>query len=382
MNKKLFYITFQSFPSISANSLQSMKMVKYFDKAGYDVELIHPGRVDLITNKNFHQYYNIDENIKITKIKWFIKFDQFKYFKSLFYVISHFIWSFIVVKKYINKYPDSYNSVFFTRSNWILFFLARKNYRVIFELHKLSKTTSFIFKKLKNRKNVGYVALNKYLAADSNLEKGQKENLEIISNAFDDEDLKYNNNKKTPNSFIFMGRLLRYGNKRNVEFLVNAFSSKELNKYKLVIVGGPTSSSVELNKYVEENNIENVEIINHLAQNELIEFASKFQTGILINSGSSDNDKLYTSPLKYFEYLAIGLNVVAVDYKSHRALPFSEKISFYQEKDIKSFIESLKNIEKLSKPGEQELKKYTYSNRITSIKNIFARLEGLEPPTL
>ena len=357
-------------------------MVKYFDKAGYDVELIHPGRVDLITNKNFHQYYNIDENIKITKIKWFIKFDQFKYFKSLFYVISHFIWSFIVVKKYINKYPDSYNSVFFTRSNWILFFLARKNYRVIFELHKLSKTTSFIFKKLKNRKNVGYVALNKYLAADSNLEKGQKENLEIISNAFDDEDLKYNNNKKTPNSFIFMGRLLRYGNKRNVEFLVNAFSSKELNKYKLVIVGGPTSSSVELNKYVEENNIENVEIINHLAQNELIEFASKFQTGILINSGSSDNDKLYTSPLKYFEYLAIGLNVVAVDYKSHRALPFSEKISFYQEKDIKSFIESLKNIEKLSKPGEQELKKYTYSNRIISIKNIFARLEGLEPPTL
>ena len=150
----------------------------------------------------------------------------------------------------------------------------------------------------------------------------------------------------------------------------------------MVIVGGPTSSSVELNKYVEENNIENVEIINHLAQNELIEFASKFQTGILINSGSSDNDKLYTSPLKYFEYLAIGLNVVAVDYKSHRALPFSEKISFYQEKDIKSFIESLKNIEKLSKPGEQELKKYTYSNRITSIKNIFARLEGLEPPTL
>ena len=55
LNKKLFYITFQSFPSISANSLQSMKMVKYFDKAGYDVELIHPGRADLITNKNFHQ---------------------------------------------------------------------------------------------------------------------------------------------------------------------------------------------------------------------------------------------------------------------------------------------------------------------------------------
>ena len=104
-----------------------------------------------------------------------------------------------------------------------------------------------------------------------------------------------------------MGRLTRYGHKRNVEFLVNAFGFEKLDKYKLVIVGGPTASSIELKKYIEKNNIKNVEIINHLPQNELIEFASKFQTGILINSGNSDNDNLYTSPLKYFEYLSCGL---------------------------------------------------------------------------
>ena len=100
MNNKLFYITFQSFPSISANSLQSMKMVKYFNKAGYDViELVHPGRGDLNTNKIFHQYYNIGEEVKISKIDWPVKFDRFKYFKKLFYIISHFIWSFIVTRK-------------------------------------------------------------------------------------------------------------------------------------------------------------------------------------------------------------------------------------------------------------------------------------------
>ena len=113
MNNKLFYITFQSFPSISANSIQSMKMVKYFNRAGYDVELVHPGRGGLVTNKNFYQYYGIGEEVKITKIEWPVKFDKFKYFKKLFYVISHFIWSFIVTRKYINKFPDRSNAIFF-----------------------------------------------------------------------------------------------------------------------------------------------------------------------------------------------------------------------------------------------------------------------------
>ena len=382
MNNKLFYITFQSFPSISANSLQSMKMVKYFNRAGYDIELVHPGRGDLVTNKNFHQHYNIGEEVKISKIDWPVKFDRFKYFKKLFYIISHFIWSFVVTRKYINKFPDRSNAIFFTRSNWTLFFLARKNYRVVFEIHKLSKTTSFVFKKLKDKKNVGYIALNKYLAEDSNLDKEQKKNLEIIANSFDDEDLKYNNTQKIPNSFIFMGRLTRYGHNRNVEFLVNAFGSKELDKYKLSIVGGPTKSSIELKKFIEVNNIRNVEVIDHLPQNKLIEFASRFQNGILINSGNSDNDILYTSPLKYFEYIAIGLNVVAVDFKSHRILPFSDKISFFQENNFKSFAEALKNSEKLSKPDLQDLTEYSYSNRVILIKKLFARLEGLEPPTL
>ena len=359
-----------------------MKMLKYFNKAGYDVELIHPGRGDLVTNKNFYQYYNIDEEIKISKIEWPVKFDSFRYFKKLSYVVSHFVWSFIVTKQYINKFPDRSRAIFFTRSNWTLFFLGRKNYRVIFEIHKLSKTTSFVFKKLKDQKNVGYIALNEYLAEDSNLDEEQKKNLEIIANSFDDEDLKYNNNPKIPNSFIFMGRLIRYGHNRNVEFLVNAFGSKELDKYKLSIVGGPTKSSIELKKFIEVNNIRNVEVIDHLPQNKLIEFASKFQTGILINSGNSDNDNLYTSPLKYFEYLAVGLNVVAVDSKSHRILPFSDNISFFQENNFKSFIQALKNSEKLTKPDLQDLKKHSYTTRVILIKNLFARLEGLEPPTL
>ena len=111
-NKKLFYITFQSFPSISANSIQSMKMIKYFNKAGYQVELIHPGRKSLEENISISEYYKIPDEVSINEIKWFLNFDQFRYFKSIYYVLSHFLWTMKVMRTYINNSPDTENALF------------------------------------------------------------------------------------------------------------------------------------------------------------------------------------------------------------------------------------------------------------------------------
>ena len=41
---KLNYITYQTFPAETANSIQSMTMIKYFIKNGYDVKLVFPNR--------------------------------------------------------------------------------------------------------------------------------------------------------------------------------------------------------------------------------------------------------------------------------------------------------------------------------------------------
>ena len=60
------------------------------------------------------------------------------------------------------------------------------------------------------------------------------------------------------------------------------------------------------------------------------------KVGLLINNTSRHAD-LYSSPLKYFEYLASGLNVVATDLNSHRNLPLSEVIDFYNSNDFNSF---------------------------------------------
>ena len=90
---------------------------------------------------------------------------------------------------------------------------------------------------------------------------------------------------------------------------------------------------------------------------------------------------MYTSPLKYYEYLAARLKIIATDFESHRNLPFSENILFYNENDKSSFIESMLSIDKLIPISESKFKEYSIKKRVKKILN-FARLEGLEPPTL
>ena len=104
------------------------------------------------------------------------------------------------------------------------------------------------------------------------------------------------------------------------------------------------------------------------------------EIGILINN--EDNHALkYTSPLKYFEYLAANLKIVAVDFNSHKKLPFSDNILFFQNNQKLSFINSIVNSKKTIPVKSEHYEEYSLSKRVKRIIK-FARLEGLEPPTL
>ena len=90
----------------------------------------------------------------------------------------------------------------------------------------------------------------------------------------------------------------------------------------------------------------------------------------MINNTSRHAD-LYTSPLKYFEYLASGLNVVATDLNSHRNLPLSDEIDFYHPNDINSFYLALKNA--LNKKNQTPLmiRDYSIEKRINKILDFY-----------
>ena len=72
-----------------------------------------------------------------------------------------------------------------------------------------------------------------------------------------------------------------------------------------------------------------VTILGRVGYSDVAKQLSSSSIGILINSSMNKHSTSYTSPLKYFEYLAARLKVIAVDFPSHRELPFSDKITFF-----------------------------------------------------
>ena len=377
-NNKLVYLTYQSFPAETANSLQTITSIVEMVNQDVDIELIFPDREKTSSDdiQELKRYYNFDVDFKVKKLRHNLPFGKFKKFKKTSYHISHFIWAMKSVNQISNNIS---NIIFITRSDWVLYFLAKKNLKVLFECHQPSKLRNLILKYALRKSSTKIIFLNENLYEYHKKYIVHKNNSIILGSAYKDEFFQ-DKIEKIPNQVVFAGQLLRFGSDRNINFLVSCFEEKELEKFELKIIGGP-SEYIEIFKNKRKKPIpKNVEFIGRIDHKNTTKMLLQSEIGILINN--EDNHALkYTSPLKYFEYLASNLKIVAVDFNSHKKLPFSDNILFFQNNQKLSFINSIVNSKKTIPVKSEHYEEYSLSKRVKRIIK-FARLEGLEPPTL
>ena len=378
---KIVYLTYQTFPADTANSMQTISTIKYFVRKSINVKLVFPDRTNhssrLLTE--IHQYYNIDENFEVEMLKHNLPFGKVKYFDRLSFHLSHFFWSWYAVNHELRN-KDAEN-IFFTRSDWVLYFLTRKKVPVVFECHKYSKIRKFIINYCLKFQNSKIIFLNKQLK-ESIVGSSDSEQTAVEGNGYDDELFDKISPNKNNHEVVFVGKLLRFNKTRNIEFLIDCFKDQRLENYKLSVIGGPNTYAEKLNEFCKMNNISNVKLYGGLTHAETTIRIQKAQFGILINEGSDTHSLLHTSPLKYFEYLRSEVKVVAVDFPAHRELPFSKNISFFDESSKESFISSIIDAQKFIPLDEVLYKKFSIEERIKRIIPFIARPEGLEPPTL
>ena len=377
--RKLTYITYQTFPANTANSLQTITNIAEIVKQGVGVKLIFPDR-DNFSSDNLDQiqkFYGIEQDFEIVKLRHNLPFGKVKFFKKLAYHISHFLWSKKTVKNCIN---NSKNEYFFTRSDWIFYFLSKQNKNVIFECHQPSKLRNIILKICLSKETSKIIFLNdnlfKYYEKFINFDS----NYIVLNNGYKNV-LFRDKVKKKNNQIIFVGELLRFGLTRNIEFIISCFEDKRLDKYKLKIVGGPNKYIEELKKNIKNGFPKNIDFLGRLSHLDTIKMLQESEIGLLINSSQNSHSVKFTSPLKYFEYLAADLKIVAVDFDSHRELPLASNILFFNEYSKESFIKCILNSVNLKPIQEIDYVNFSIENRVKSLLN-FARLEGLEPPTL
>lgn len=367
---KIVYLTYQSFPANTANSLQTISNIKYLVRKGIEVSLYFPLREKNSTDDitKIQEFYNLKDSFKVFGVKHILPFGRTKAFKRISFYISHFIWSWFVVNKYFKK--RNMDNIFFTRSEWISYFLAKKKCKVIFECHQTSKTKNFIIKHLKTNENVQFIFLNEELEKFYNVNQKQ---FKVIHNGVDSE-LFHDDIIQKKGQLIFVGNLSRFNETRDLDFLIDCYQKSDvLKKYQLKIVGGPNRSAQALSEKIEQNNLSKfITIEGRLGRQEAIKKIQMSEIGILINSSKNLHSYLYTSPLKYFEYLYGGLKVVAVDFPSHKSLPFQENISFFNEKDIDSFIKAVQNTSKLLPYNKSKLEEITLTRRVEEIIKLYS----------
>lgn len=362
----LNYVTYQSFPASTANSIQTISNIKYLIRAGIRVTLYFPLRESTSSAKlsSLKEYYSVNEDFQIVGVKHNLPFGKVDIFNRIFFLISHLIWSYSIVKKLVKDKPSS--DIFLTRSDWVFYFLSKNNRNVTFECHQYTRLRKYLIHKSLKKKNSKIIFLNPNLKDDYENKYTLDSNYIVLHNGVD---LEYYSsiNKVASNEIVFIGKLKRFNTSRNISFLLNGIASLD-NKYTLKIIGAEKSEKIELIELSKSLGIENrVKICDRVSYSDVAKNLSSSNIGVLINSSSNEHSTSYTSPLKYFEYLAADLKVIAIDFPSHRSLPFSEFIEFFSEDNILSFVDAVNNIKNRDSLKQEQLYSISLENRVNKI---------------
>ena len=379
---KLNYLTYQTFPASTANSLQTITHIKYFSKKNIDVCLVFPLREKESSQslKEIQSFYEFDEEFRIQALPHKLPFGRVKKGIKLSYLFSHLFWSYSTVKKVL-KEKDGQN--FITRSDWIFYFLSRKGQKVIFECHQVTKMRKYLVKKSLKNPSSSLICLTSYILKDLGIEtKEYSDRIKIIPSAYDESHFKeIKNIEKKKNRLIFAGPLDRFGEERGLGIILDVFERKEIqDSFSIDIVGGPDELVKSLQKKIDSRGFGDYFILHgQQKRSKTIEIIQKASIGLLIydNSNISFSNfyhlNYYTSPLKYFEYIRAKLQVVANDFPSHRELPLQEVIHYFDNKSAKSLIVALnKAAEKIEESSYPNIEDFSMENRTKNIIDMFS----------
>lgn len=365
---KLFYLTYQTFPAQTANSLQTISNIKYLVRNNLEVSLYFPLREKQSNDEilTLQKFYEFSESVNTVGVKHSYPHGKIKIFPKLWFHLSHFLWS----KKLINNnFKNNTDDNFLTRSEWIAYFLAKQGSKVVFECHQPSRVRNFVINNIGILNNVKFVFLNENL---QNKYQNLKNSV-VLHNGVDGALFKEKEDRED-GLIIFLGNTNRFNKSRGIGETIIWFSDNYLKEnYKLEIIGGSKQDCKYLNDAISELNLSNiVKTSPWVGRKEAAKKLSRAKFGLLINTPDNEHSYLYTSPLKYFEYLYSGLAVIAVDFPSHRSLPLNEKIGFFRNGDKEDFINKLKMLENVDKLSENEKYSISLDNRAKLlIKYIF-----------
>ena len=368
MTCKIAYIINARMPTERAHGVQVAKTCEALGKAGEKVELIIPRTFNHITEDLF-DYYGVDRVFTVRAISSFDwrRLGHFGFMlQRLYFAVVSVLY--VLVKKF---------DAIYSREILVCAYASIFKRNVVFEDHEppRSKLSSyFILLKFIPKKVI--VARN----LSSLYKKHNIKNYIIAPNAVAVEEFdRTKSDRGVWRSFgisdstpvvLYVGHFYKW---KGIYTLLD--SAKMLRNASVVLIGGTVENIDAVQKYVEDHNHTNVYLKKFVSRKEITKYTKSADVLVLPNTAKEERSKLYTTPIKLFEYMASSVPIVASNLPSFKEyLRDNENCLLFKPDNSESLAEKVSHIlsnkdlgVRLSKKAYGEVKEHTWEMRAKRI---------------
>jgi len=365
MSQRLYYVANIRFPTEKAHGIQVAKMCEAFADEGADVTLVIPRRRTPISEDPF-AYYGVRKNFKIKRL---FTIDAVEWGRLGFLLQAT---TFAIAA---SIYAVSRDGLFYTRDELLGAFLKVMGKRVAWEVH-MGQENMLVRYLIRSR--VPLIAITQGLK-DLYASHGMPEAGILV--APDGVDIKQFNSTESRDEarrtlglpleksmVLYTGHLYSW---KGADTL--AESARELPPTVQVMFLGGTQKDIEsfARKY---GSIENVRILGKKPHAEMPVYMRAADVLVIPNSAKEDISRLYTSPMKLFEYMASGTPIVASDLPSLREV-IDESTAYFAAPDqpsdlaraVRTALENQDEARARAKNALDRVKSYAWGSRARTI---------------
>lgn len=317
---KLIYLANARIPTEKAHGIQIMKMCDAFVSAGVEVELVVAKRHNNPLGKQSpFEYYGVPSHFSITKLPLIDLASRGIKIKKISAPVQN---TSFAVSALVRLFSTK-DAVIYSRDVFSLFLLSWLKKGLALELHSFPKKWHGLYRVLLKRLDHIVVITEQLkkevvaLGIDSSKILVAADGVDLKLFTATDDKKTYREKLKLPqdkNIIMYTGHL--YGWK-GVYTLAQA--SRELTDEELIVfVGGTTADQNKLSQFISDNSLKNILLISHKKPEKIPAYLHAADVLVLPNSAEKEISRLYTSPMKLFEYMAAGKPIVASDLPSLR----------------------------------------------------------------
>ena len=363
---KLVYLANVRIPTEKAHGLQIMKMCEAFGRVGHTVTLIIAKRA----NEQFNgvepfSYYQIKRRFPITRLPLVNMVETQRSFRGLSVVIQNGSFALSAFAVLVGRQFDW----LYSRDQFGLMLLALFRHRLVWEMHEFPRSNLSLYRWLMKRLDAIVVITQqlKQLVVEQGIDPGK------IIVAPDGVDVNQFNITETKQQC--RDRLGLPSDKRFVMYTGHLWSWKGVymlaeaakllpSDCLVLFVGGMEYDQKKLKRFVTERRLRNIQFIAHQPPGDIPYWLAAADCLVLPNSAEHQISRLYTSPLKLFEYMAARRPIVASKLPSIQEILTEQTAILVEPDDPKALAAGI----------EQALKNDTFS--VTMVKQAFEAVQG------